>query len=99
MSGSQTAVFASTLSDDYNRGAMMDGQSLPRTLMSGSYLCMLANRVSWYYNFLGPSVFVDTACSGSMVGLDLACKSIYAGDASMVRSCATIVKRVACVPD
>ena len=31
---------------------------------------MLSNRVSWFFNFTGPSVTLDTACSISRPGLD-----------------------------
>lgn len=43
---------------------------------------MLPNRISWHFHLLGPSVFVDTACSGSMVALDLACQALRNGDAT-----------------
>lgn len=86
ISGSRTAVIGSSLSDDYKRIASKDIQSISRGTATGTYPSMLVNRVSWFYNLHGPSVLVDTACSGSMVALDIACQSIHNGDASMVRS-------------
>jgi acyl transferase domain-containing protein len=43
---------------------------------------MLSNRLSYFYNLSGPSVTVDTACSASLVALNLACQSLRAGECS-----------------
>lgn len=48
------------------------GSSLPQS----SYW-MIPNRVSYYYDFKGPSIAVDTACSSSLTALTLACQSIH----------------------
>jgi len=45
---------------------------------------MLANRLSWFYDFSGPSMTVDTACSGGLVALHLACQELLAGSVDMV---------------
>ena len=45
---------------------------------------MLANRLSWFYNLSGPSMNLDSACSSSLMALDMACRSLRDGDADMV---------------
>ncbi|HEX9984336.1 MAG TPA: SDR family NAD(P)-dependent oxidoreductase [Thermoanaerobaculia bacterium] len=45
-----------------------------------SFLWSIANRVSYWMNFSGPSLTVDTACSSSLTALYLACEAIIAGD-------------------
>lgn len=40
----------------------------------------IANRVSYFYNFNGPSMAVDTMCSSSLTAIHLACQSIMNGD-------------------
>ncbi|KAI1276492.1 fatty acid synthase S-acetyltransferase [Xylaria sp. FL0933] len=81
--GSQTAVFSASFSDDYARILGKDPDLFPQTAATGTALSVLANRVSWYFDLLGPSVQVDTACSGSLVAIDLACQSLRNGSASM----------------
>lgn len=44
---------------------------------------LLANRVSYVFDLQGPSVMLDTACSGSLVAVSLACQSLRAGETSM----------------
>lgn len=44
---------------------------------------MLANRVSWFFNFKGTSMNLDSACSSSLVALHLACQDLRAGTTSM----------------
>ncbi|NEC91059.1 SDR family NAD(P)-dependent oxidoreductase [Streptomyces sp. SID12501] len=46
--------------------------------LSGS-ASTIANRVSYFYNFTGPSMTVDTMCSGSLTAIHLACEAIKSG--------------------
>lgn len=43
----------------------------------------VANRVSFYFNFNGPSVALDTMCSSSLTALHIACQAIRSGDCKM----------------
>jgi acyl transferase domain-containing protein/NADP-dependent 3-hydroxy acid dehydrogenase YdfG/acyl carrier protein len=46
----------------------------------GFTLAMLANRLSHSFDLRGPSIALDTACSGSLVATHLACNGIWNGD-------------------
>jgi acyl transferase domain-containing protein len=50
----------------------------------GLGLSMLANRISWFFNLMGPSLGLDTACSSTANAMDIACKSLRDGSTSMV---------------
>ena len=51
-------------------------------IIPNSFLWSVANRVSYWMNFSGPSMTVDTACSSSLTALYLAVEAIQAGDCS-----------------
>ena len=49
----------------------------------GSSLCIVANRISYFFNLKGPSLVVDTACSSSLVATHLGCRSIWTGESEL----------------
>lgn len=79
--GSRTGVFAAFLSDDYAKMAARDPDRGPQQAAAGMTPCIIPNRVSWYFGLQGPSLTVETACSSSMVALDVACNAMRSGDA------------------
>ncbi|TYQ17737.1 UNVERIFIED_CONTAM: polyketide synthase PksL/polyketide synthase PksN [Acetivibrio alkalicellulosi] len=46
---------------------------------SGARFWSIANRVSYTFNFRGPSVAVDTACASSITAIHFALESLYSG--------------------
>ncbi|MDX3229224.1 SDR family NAD(P)-dependent oxidoreductase [Streptomyces sp. ME19-01-6] len=59
----------------YGAQAQERGQAVA---LSGS-ASSVANRVSYVYNFSGPSIAVDTMCSSSLTAIHLACEAIKSG--------------------
>lgn len=49
-------------------------------LVPGSSFASIANRVSYFMNFRGPSISVDTMCSSSLTAIHLATESIKRGE-------------------
>lgn len=58
-----------------------DPEDRPHNCAIGVGRSIMANRLSYFLNIYGPSVTIDTACSGSLVSLDMACRTIQSGEA------------------
>jgi acyl transferase domain-containing protein len=86
--GSRTSVHVGCLLQEYSQISQRD-TDLPGSyqVVGSSGLSMLANRLSWFYDFTGPSMTVDTACSGSLLAVHLACQDLLSGAADMVSIC------------
>ena len=52
----------------------------------------MANRISYFFNLHGPSMTIDTGCSGSLVCIHLAAQSLRTGESSLVsdRQCVDV---------
>ena len=80
--GSATGVFVGISTHDYgdvhvypgNR-ALIDAHS-----NTGNATSLAANRISYLYDFRGPSLIVDTACSSSLTAAHFACRSLWSGE-------------------
>ncbi|KAG4253521.1 hypothetical protein FPRO03_07481 [Fusarium proliferatum] len=82
--GSSTAVFVGCMSFDYQFAAIRGIDStLPQYHATGAAMSILANRVSYFYDWKGPSVAIDTACSSSLVALHQAVSALRSGDAKL----------------
>jgi acyl transferase domain-containing protein/acyl carrier protein/short-subunit dehydrogenase involved in D-alanine esterification of teichoic acids len=82
LAGQRTGVFVGVMWGEYQLfGAerMLRGQ---RISASSSY-ASIANRVSYVFDFRGPSLAVDTMCSASLTALHLACESLRHGECEL----------------
>ncbi|RYO32478.1 Lovastatin diketide synthase [Alternaria arborescens] len=86
--GTRTSVHVGCLLQEYSQISQRDSQ-MPGDyrIVGSSGLAMLANRLSWFYDFSGPSMTVDTACSGGLVAFHLACQELSAGSVDMSLVC------------
>jgi len=79
--GSSTSVHVGVMTADHNDIQMRDPETLQTYAATGLARSMLANRISYFFDFKGPSETIDTACSSSLVALHHAVQSIQTGDA------------------
>ena len=82
--GSDTSVHVGSFLHDYESMMGKDPEQTNVYKATGTGLSMLANRVSWFYDFKGPSIQLDTACSASLTALHLACQSLRSRESRMV---------------
>ncbi|OBS24644.1 hypothetical protein FPOA_05184 [Fusarium poae] len=80
ISKSKIGCYCAMFVSDYHDMLMQDPEYLPTFIAIGTTRTMLANRISHALDLGGPSVTIDTACSGSLVALHLACQALQAGE-------------------
>ena len=86
----RTGVFVGAMNFDY--GSLVSHSSnfnnIDQFTSTGLTGSILANRVSFCFNFTGPSIAVDTACSSSLTALKLAFDSLQNGQCEIAIVCA-----------
>ncbi|WYZ35340.1 hypothetical protein EsH8_I_001616 [Colletotrichum jinshuiense] len=81
--GSPTAVFVGMMNSDYTHLLFSDPDNMPLYAASGIALSIMANRISYFFDWRGPSLTIDTACSSSMVALHQAVQALRSSEAKM----------------
>ncbi|KAI0179034.1 hypothetical protein GGR52DRAFT_588832 [Hypoxylon sp. FL1284] len=74
VNGAPVGCFVGSFASDYADMQGRDPEDRPANITVGAGRAILANRLSHFLNAKGPSITVDTACSGSLIGLDVACR-------------------------
>ncbi|KAJ6105499.1 Acyl transferase/acyl hydrolase/lysophospholipase [Penicillium capsulatum] len=80
---SRTSVFVSGFNHDYLGILNSDPETTAKYKPTGVTNAILSNRVSWFFDFKGPSMTIDTACSSSLVALHLAVQSLRCRESDM----------------
>ncbi|MCP4137976.1 MAG: SDR family NAD(P)-dependent oxidoreductase, partial [bacterium] len=78
LKGSKVGVFVGVMWGHYQLFGVEESLKGNVIAPSSSY-ASIANRVSYFFNFHGPSISVDTMCSSSLTAVHMACESIYMG--------------------
>ncbi|MDJ0460313.1 SDR family NAD(P)-dependent oxidoreductase [Streptomyces sp. H27-C3] len=74
----KVGVFVGVMYEEYQlHGAQAQARG-HQVALSGSP-SSIANRISYFYDFHGPSMAVDTMCSSSLTAIHLACEAIRSG--------------------
>ncbi|MEE9397814.1 MAG: SDR family NAD(P)-dependent oxidoreductase [Methylococcales bacterium] len=83
--GSETGVFIGGFMLDNNLTQMnvLNRDMIGPHSALGSTMTILSNRLSYVFDFRGPSVSMDTACSSSLVALHYGCQGLLNGDCSV----------------
>ncbi len=71
-------VYVGVMYEEYQLYAAQE-QMKGHPITLGGLPASIANRVSYFFNFHGPSISLDTMCSASLTGIHLACQSLQQG--------------------
>lgn len=85
LTGSATGVFIGAFALDMK---MLQSNPLNRDALyahstTGASMTLLANRLSYVFDWRGPSLTIDTACSSSLVATHEACQSLWRGECDL----------------
>lgn len=86
VAGTKTGVVIGNSFGDYGAIQNRDPEDRADSITVGLSPSILSNRISHFLNVNGPSMSIDTACSGSLVSLDVGCRFLdsHQADAMIV---------------
>ncbi|KAJ8128730.1 hypothetical protein O1611_g4904 [Lasiodiplodia mahajangana] len=77
--GSDTAVYAGQMLSDYEHIMSQDKDFLAKYHATGTSRAMTSNRISYFFDWHGPSMTIDTACSSSLYAVHYAVQQLRQG--------------------
>src|SRR4029077_13498066 len=83
LAGRQGGVYVGIYTLEYNSWVLNEHSAIDAYTSLGSMMCAAANRISYCFDLVGPSLAVDTACSSSLVATHLGCRSIWDGESEL----------------
>jgi len=83
LAGSDTGVFVGISTDDYSVLQFGDPTAISAYTGPAKALSIAANRISYQFDFCGPSLAIDTACSSSLVAIHQAVHALRRGECAL----------------
>lgn len=80
LAGTETGVFMGVCHADYAEMMEREGARTDVYFPTGTAYSIIANRISYYFDFQGPSITNDTACSSSLVSVYEAVRALCNGE-------------------
>ncbi|KAJ5429252.1 hypothetical protein N7491_006268, partial [Penicillium cf. griseofulvum] len=87
--GSSTAVYVGMMCDDWSTMVASDVETLPTYTATGLARSVVSNRISYVFDWHGPSMTIDTACSSSLVAVHQAVQTLRSGESSLAVAAGT----------
>ncbi|GDY71492.1 hypothetical protein SAV31267_009770 [Streptomyces avermitilis] len=79
LAGKRVGVFVAATNSDYLEVQRAAGRGTEGHTITGAALSIIPNRISYLLDLRGPSIAVDTACSGSLTAVHQACAALRDG--------------------
>ncbi|MEV6074719.1 SDR family NAD(P)-dependent oxidoreductase [Streptomyces sp. NPDC052069] len=83
LAGTETGVFMGVCHADYAEMMEREGAATDVYFPTGTAYSIIANRVSYHFDFQGPSITNDTACSSSLVSVYEAVRALSNGECGL----------------
>ncbi|GIV97567.1 MAG: polyketide synthase [Herpetosiphonaceae bacterium] len=83
LAGTPTGVFIAVINNEYGGNIFREPELVDAYTATGNAESIPANRLSYVLDLRGPSMTLDTACSGSLVAVHLACQSLHRGESTL----------------
>jgi polyketide synthase 13 len=81
--GDRVGVYVGASNNDYSFLSVADPSVAHPYAITGTTSSIIANRVSYFYDFRGPSMTIDTACSSSLVAAHQGVQALRSGEADV----------------
>ncbi|GAB7046310.1 non-ribosomal peptide synthetase/type I polyketide synthase [Catenuloplanes indicus] len=93
LAGTDVGVFVGAFTLDYKilQFADLSFETLAAHTATGTMMTMVSNRISYCFDFRGPSLSIDTACSSSLVAVHLARQSLLRGESRVALAGGTLL--------
>ncbi|WP_052848987.1 non-ribosomal peptide synthetase/type I polyketide synthase [Streptomyces avicenniae] len=93
LAGTEVGVFVGAFTLDWKilQFSDLSFETLASHTATGTMMTMVSNRISYCFDFRGPSVSLDTACSSSLVAVHLACRSLRDGETDVALAGGTLL--------
>nr|APX44007.1 polyketide synthase [Pestalotiopsis microspora] len=85
--GSDTAVYVGTMGVDYHETLLRDLDVIPAYFATSTNRAILSNRISYFFDWHGPSITIDTACSSSLIAVHQGVQALRNGDSRVAVAC------------
>lgn len=81
LAGAEAGVFIGASNSEFGQFEQLS--DITAHAGTGLANSIIANRISYFLDLVGPSITVDTACSSALVAVHLACQSLASGECSL----------------
>ncbi|KAL8679555.1 MAG: hypothetical protein Q9186_004175 [Xanthomendoza sp. 1 TL-2023] len=76
---------------DYNDTLVRDLNTVPTYFATGTNRAIISNRLSYFFDWHGPSMTIDTACSSSLIAVHQGVTALRTGESRVAVACGTQV--------
>ena len=80
LQGTQTSCYVGLMTADYTDTQARDPDFFSQYMATGTSRSLISNRLSYFFDWHGPSMTVDTACSSSLTAIHLASQNLRSGE-------------------